>query len=105
SWRDLFIYDVYILYTAGAVFLESPALPVTEGDSVTLRCRYQGTPSNFTAVFYKDRSLIRTETTGEMTIPAVSKSDEGLYKCTNSEGESPESWITVTGDRVEEEGG
>uniref|UniRef100_A0A4W5L0H0 Ig-like domain-containing protein n=1 Tax=Hucho hucho TaxID=62062 RepID=A0A4W5L0H0_9TELE len=31
-----------------------------------------------------------------MTIPAVSKSDEGLYKCTNSEGESPESWITVT---------
>ncbi|KAK6291577.1 hypothetical protein J4Q44_G00373610 [Coregonus suidteri] len=30
-----------------------------------------------------------------MTIPAVSKSDEGLYKCTNSEGESPESWMTV----------
>ncbi|XP_029610771.1 high affinity immunoglobulin gamma Fc receptor I-like [Salmo trutta] len=81
--------------TAGAVILESPALPVTEGDSVTLRCRYQGTPSNLTADFYKDGSLIRTETTGEMTIPAVSKSDEGLYKCTNSEGESPESWMTV----------
>ncbi|XP_055757205.1 low affinity immunoglobulin gamma Fc region receptor II-like isoform X2 [Salvelinus fontinalis] len=80
----------------GAVILESPALPVTEGDSVTLRCRYQGTPSNLTADFYKDGSLIRTETTGEMTIPAVSKSDEGLYKCTNSEGESPESWMTVT---------
>ncbi|XP_071234960.1 sialoadhesin-like isoform X1 [Salvelinus alpinus] len=87
----------------GAVILESPALPVTEGDSVTLRCRYQGTPSNLTADFYKDGSLIRTETTGEMTIPAVSKSDEGLYKCTNSEGESPESWMTVTGDHVEEE--
>ncbi|KAM9400848.1 Fc receptor-like protein 5 [Salvelinus alpinus] len=81
----------------GAVILESPALPVTEGDSVTLRCRYQVTPSNLTADFYKDGSLIRTETTGEMTIPAVSKSDEGLYKCTNSEGESPESWMTVTG--------
>eukprot|EP00063_Salmo_salar_P048166 XP_014023001.1 PREDICTED: low affinity immunoglobulin gamma Fc region receptor II-like isoform X1 [Salmo salar] len=83
-------------YDAGAVILESPALPVTEGDSVTLRCRYQGTLSDLTAVFYKDGSLIRAETTGEMTIPAVSKSDEGLYKCTNSEGESPESWMTVT---------
>ncbi|XP_071234994.1 low affinity immunoglobulin gamma Fc region receptor III-A-like [Salvelinus alpinus] len=87
---------VNITVPAGAVILESPALPVTEGDSVTLRCRYQGTPSNLTADFYKDGSLIRTETTGEMTIPAVSKSDEGLYKCTNSEGESPESWMTVT---------
>ncbi|XP_038838225.1 uncharacterized protein LOC120035736 [Salvelinus namaycush] len=94
---------VNITVPDGAVILESPALPVTEGDSVTLRCRYQGTPSDLTAVFYKDGSLIRAESSGEMTIPAVSKSDEGLYKCTNSEGESPESWMTVTGDHVEEE--
>ncbi|XP_029610778.1 low affinity immunoglobulin gamma Fc region receptor II-a-like [Salmo trutta] len=87
---------VNITVPAGAMILESPVLPVTEGDSVTLRCRYQGTPSDLTAVFYKDGSLIRTETTGEMTIPAVSKSDEGLYKCTNSKGDSPESWMTVT---------
>ncbi|XP_064814349.1 Fc receptor-like protein 5 isoform X2 [Oncorhynchus masou masou] len=87
---------VNITVHAGAVILESPALPVTEGDSVTLRCIYQGTPSDLTADFYKDGSLIRTETTGEMTIPAVSKSDEGLYKCSNSKGESPESWMTVT---------
>ncbi|XP_045548038.1 low affinity immunoglobulin gamma Fc region receptor II-b-like [Salmo salar] len=82
--------------TAGAVMLESPALPVTEGDSVTLRCRYQGTPSDLKAGFYKDGSLVRTETTGEMTIPAVSKSDEGLYKCSTSEGESPERLMTLT---------
>ncbi|XP_064787031.1 Fc receptor-like protein 5 isoform X2 [Oncorhynchus masou masou] len=87
---------VNITVPAGAVILESPALPVTEGDYVTLRCRHQGTPSDLTADFYKDGSLIRTETTGEMTIPAVSKSDEGLYKCTNSKGESPESWMTMT---------
>ncbi|XP_042185228.1 Fc receptor-like protein 5 [Oncorhynchus tshawytscha] len=93
---------VNITVHAGAVLLESPALPVTEGDSVTLRCRYQGTPSNLTADFYKDGSLIRNATTGEMTIPAVSKSDEGLYKCTNSssEGESPESWMTVAGENM-----
>ncbi|XP_071022396.1 Fc receptor-like protein 5 [Oncorhynchus clarkii lewisi] len=87
---------VNITVPDGAVILESPALPVTEGDSVTLRCRYQGTPSDLTADFYKDGSLIRTETTGEMTIPSVSESDEGLYKCSNSKGESPESWMTVT---------
>ncbi|XP_064872504.1 Fc receptor-like protein 5, partial [Oncorhynchus nerka] len=86
----------------GAVILESPALPVTEGHSVTLRCRYRKdkemnvTHSNLTADFYKDGSLVRTETTGEMTIPAVSKSDEGLYKCSNSEGESPERLMTLT---------
>jgi hypothetical protein len=40
-----------------------------------------------------------TNTTGEMTIPAVSKSDEGLYKCNNPKGESPESWMTVTGEQ------
>uniref|UniRef100_A0A4W5KVE7 Ig-like domain-containing protein n=1 Tax=Hucho hucho TaxID=62062 RepID=A0A4W5KVE7_9TELE len=91
---------VNITVHAGAVILESPALPVTEGVSVTLRCRNQGTPSDLTADFYKDGSLIRTETTGDMTIPAVSKSDEGLYKCTNSEGESPESWMTVTGENL-----
>ncbi|XP_029610574.1 Fc receptor-like protein 5 isoform X3 [Salmo trutta] len=87
---------VNITVHAGPMILESPALPVTEGDSVTLRCRYQETPSDLTAVFYKDGSLIRAETTGEMTIPAVSKSDEGLYKCYNSKGDSPESWMTVT---------
>ncbi|XP_064816312.1 sialoadhesin-like [Oncorhynchus masou masou] len=87
---------VNITVHAGAVILESPVLPVTEGDSVTLRCRYQGTPSDLTAVFYKDGSLVRTETTGEMTIPAVSRSDEGLYKCSNSEGESPERRMTLT---------
>uniref|UniRef100_A0AAZ3SJ21 Ig-like domain-containing protein n=1 Tax=Oncorhynchus tshawytscha TaxID=74940 RepID=A0AAZ3SJ21_ONCTS len=55
-----------------------------------------GEHSNAVNITVHDGSLIRTETTGEMTIPAVSKSDEGLYKCTNSVGESPESWMTVT---------
>ncbi|KAM9400855.1 uncharacterized protein ACWYII_030658 isoform 2-T2 [Salvelinus alpinus] len=76
-----------------------------------------GEHSNDVNITVHDGSLIRNATTGEMTIPAVSKSDEGLYKCTNSEEESPESWMTVTGetrvprktyqdqlgDRVEEE--
>ncbi|XP_062371984.1 high affinity immunoglobulin epsilon receptor subunit alpha-like [Sardina pilchardus] len=80
----------------GDVILKSPAHPVTEGDPLTLRCRYRYQPSNISADFYKDGTLLQTSTTGEMTIPAVSKSHGGLYKCSNPErGESPKSWITV----------
>ncbi|XP_045072702.1 hemicentin-2-like [Coregonus clupeaformis] len=88
---------VNITVDGGAVILESPAYPMTEGDSVTLLCtnRYQETNPNPKVDFYKDGELIRNETTGGMTIPAVSKSDEGFYKYTSNEGESPESWVTV----------
>ncbi|KAM9401124.1 basement membrane-specific heparan sulfate proteoglycan core protein-like [Salvelinus alpinus] len=88
---------VNITVNDGDVILESPVHPLTEGDSVTLTCtfRYQGTNPNPKTDFYKDGELIKNETTGEMTIPAVSKSDEGFYKCKSGEGESPESWVTV----------
>ncbi|XP_029609905.1 low affinity immunoglobulin gamma Fc region receptor II-b-like [Salmo trutta] len=87
---------VNITVQAGDVILESPVHPLTEGDSVTLCCKYWTTSSNINADFYKDGVLIKNETTGEMTIPAVSKSDEGFYKCKSPDkGESPESWMTV----------
>ncbi|XP_064870625.1 hemicentin-2-like, partial [Oncorhynchus nerka] len=88
---------VNITVNDGDVILESPVHPVTEGDSVTLTCtfRHQGTNPKPKTDFYKDGTLIKNETTGEMTIPAVSKSDEGFYKCKSGEGESPESWVTV----------
>ncbi|XP_045073636.1 high affinity immunoglobulin gamma Fc receptor I-like, partial [Coregonus clupeaformis] len=86
---------VNITVNAGDVILESPVHPVTEGDFVTLSCKYRKVSSNFKADFYKDGVLIKNETTGEMTIPTVSKSDEGFYKCKSGQGESPESWVTV----------
>uniref|UniRef100_A0A673VZQ1 Ig-like domain-containing protein n=1 Tax=Salmo trutta TaxID=8032 RepID=A0A673VZQ1_SALTR len=82
----------------GDVILESPVHPLTEGDSVTLHCKYLTISSNIKADFYKDGVLIKNETPGEMTIPAVSKLDEGFYKCKSPDkGESPESWMTVRG--------
>ncbi|KAM4609859.1 cell adhesion molecule CEACAM20-like [Polymixia lowei] len=88
---------INITVTDGDVMLDSPALPVMEGGVVTLRCRTKNTPSSLPADFYKDGSLISTQSTREMTIPAVSKSDEGLYKCKISGlGESPHSWLAVT---------
>ncbi|XP_028419693.1 low affinity immunoglobulin gamma Fc region receptor II isoform X1 [Perca flavescens] len=84
---------------AGGVILESPVLPVMEGDSVTLRCRTKTTSSfNLTADFYKDGRLIRSSSTGNLTIHSVSNSDAGLYKCNVSgAGESPDGWLTVRG--------
>ncbi|XP_030581195.1 Fc receptor-like B [Archocentrus centrarchus] len=92
---------VNLTVSGGSVILQSPVLPVMEGDDVTLLCQTKTTPSNLPAAFYKDGSLIRKQPTGHMTIQHVSRSDEGLYKCDISgHGESPSSWITVTGDTL-----
>ncbi|KAF5892764.1 Fc receptor-like protein 5, partial [Clarias magur] len=81
----------------GDVILESPVHPVTEGNPLTLHCLYRNTTiSDSGADFYKDDSVLQKQTTGEMTISSVSKSDEGFYHCTHPErGESPKSWVSV----------
>ncbi|XP_050923004.1 Fc receptor-like protein 4 [Lates calcarifer] len=89
---------VNITVTAGSVILESPVLPVMEGDDVTLSCRKKATSSNLTADSYKDGLFLGSSSTGEMIIPSVSRSDEGLYRCNISgSGESPQSRLTVRG--------
>uniref|UniRef100_A0A3Q1IDV0 Ig-like domain-containing protein n=1 Tax=Anabas testudineus TaxID=64144 RepID=A0A3Q1IDV0_ANATE len=93
----------FLVCSAGDVILESPALPVMEGKTLTLTCRKQGTSSKFPADFYKNGNLINTGYTGEMTIHNISMSDEGFYKCSISgfQAESPESWLPVTGETCE----
>ncbi|XP_032381458.1 low affinity immunoglobulin gamma Fc region receptor II [Etheostoma spectabile] len=88
---------VNITVTAGSVVLESPALPVMEGDAVTLRCRTKMTPfSSRITNFYKDGRLVGSSPTGNLTIESVFKSHEGRYKCNiPGAGESPESRLAV----------
>ncbi|XP_053340701.1 uncharacterized protein LOC128511716 [Clarias gariepinus] len=83
----------------GDVIWESPVHAVTEGHPLTLRCLVRKTKrSNFRPYFYKDGSVLQTQTTGEMIINKVSKSDEGFYHCKHPErGESLKSWVSVRG--------
>ncbi|XP_033984192.1 Fc receptor-like protein 5 [Trematomus bernacchii] len=87
---------ITITVSGGSVILQSPVLPVIEGDDVTLTCRTKmaDPPS---ADFYKDGVSIRNESDGHMTLHHVARSDEGLYKCrVQSKGESPESRLSVS---------
>ncbi|XP_032364012.1 low affinity immunoglobulin gamma Fc region receptor II-b [Etheostoma spectabile] len=89
--------SISITVPGGPVILQSPVLPVTEGQDLTLHCRTK-TSSNLPASFSKDGSFIGTGPAGHMTIPHVSRSDEGLYRCNISGvGESPPSWVSVSG--------
>ncbi|XP_047241839.1 Fc receptor-like protein 5 [Girardinichthys multiradiatus] len=93
--------SIQLTVSGGSVILQSPVLPVMEGDDVTLSCQTK-TSSNLPAAFIKDGSLIRTEPAGHMTLHHVTSSDEGLYKCNISgHGESPSSWISVSGQQLQ----
>ncbi|XP_053199192.1 low affinity immunoglobulin gamma Fc region receptor II-b-like [Scomber japonicus] len=87
---------INITVITSSVILESPALPVREGNPVILRCRNKTTSTNLSADFYKDGLFNRSSSMGEMIIYSVSKHDEGLYNCNISgAGGSPESWLAV----------
>ena len=83
----------------GPVILESPVFPVMEGHNVTLSCTTK-TPTSSVSSFYKDGLLIETAPTAQIhNIYNVSKSDEGLYRCSVSGlGDSPESLLAVRGE-------
>ncbi|XP_033182499.1 low affinity immunoglobulin gamma Fc region receptor II-b-like isoform X2 [Anabas testudineus] len=88
---------VNITVTGGSVILESPALPVIEGESVTLGCSRKTNSTNL-AVFYKNDVFLQVTAEDTMIINNFSKSDEGIYKCSFSDvGTSPGSWLVLTG--------
>ncbi|KAM9426161.1 Fc receptor-like protein 5 [Pholidichthys leucotaenia] len=87
---------VNIIVTDRLVILDSPATPIPEGTTVTLRCKELAETPNHIFNFYKDGHSISTNSTGKMIIHSITKSDEGLYKCSISGGEeSLSSWLAV----------
>ncbi|KAK2810764.1 hypothetical protein Q5P01_000352 [Channa striata] len=79
------------------ILLVSPVHPVTEGQSVTVGCKFRNTNFVSNVIFYQNDKVRQNDTRQELNISAVSKSDEGFYKCQCSGKESPQSWLTVTG--------
>ncbi|KAL4006938.1 immune costimulatory protein B7-H3 [Sarotherodon galilaeus] len=77
--------------------LVSPVHPVTEGASVSLSCSSRRPNILSNVFFYHNDQLIQNDTRGELKISAVSKSDEGFYKCQYSGRESAQSWMSVKG--------
>nr|XP_029131813.1 Fc receptor-like protein 5 [Labrus bergylta] len=78
------------------IILVSPVHPVTEGSSVSLSCRLRSSDIVSNVFFYLNNKLIQNDTRKELNISAVSKSDEGFYKCQTSGRESSQSWMSVT---------
>ncbi|XP_053199094.1 basement membrane-specific heparan sulfate proteoglycan core protein-like [Scomber japonicus] len=77
------------------IILVSPVHPVTEGQSVTLGCKLRTGELLSNVFFYQNDKLIQNDTRRELNISAVSKSDEGFYKCKYSGEESAQSWMSV----------
>ncbi|XP_026018193.1 sialoadhesin-like isoform X1 [Astatotilapia calliptera] len=75
--------------------LVSPVHPVTEGASVSLSCSLRTQKILSNVFFYHNDKLIENDPRGELKISAVSKSDEGFYKCQYSGRESAQSWMSV----------
>ncbi|XP_074480575.1 Fc receptor-like protein 5 isoform X3 [Sebastes fasciatus] len=84
------------------IILVSPVHPVAEGHPVTLGCKLNTEKVLHDVDFYKNDKLIKNHTNGELIITAVSKSDEGFYRCKGKESPpgsrswtSQESWMSV----------
>ncbi|XP_073330638.1 sialoadhesin-like isoform X2 [Pagrus major] len=81
--------------------MESPRLPVLEGEDVMLHCLHinkttKEIASNLRATFYKNDRVLKWGTQGNWTLTAETKADEGLYKCViHGHRDTHESWITV----------
>ncbi|XP_028298301.1 basement membrane-specific heparan sulfate proteoglycan core protein-like [Gouania willdenowi] len=72
--------SINISITDGTVALDSPVVPVMEGEDVTLSCRQKTSSSSF-FFFYRDHVLIGNSSSSNFTIFDISKADEGLYRC------------------------
>lgn len=91
----------WVCLTAGLI-LRTPAIPVSEGNTVVLQCQYL-TADQGETIFFKNAAEVFTFNSSshaqvvKMTLENVTQKDEGYYKCASQDRktESPESWLSV----------
>ncbi|MBN3298240.1 CEAM5 protein, partial [Amia calva] len=77
--------SVHIRVVDHKVILQTPPLPLTEGDNVTLVCRDKSTFRNDSAyTFFKDNKTLSDTTQNILRISPVRKDAEGIYRCQHS---------------------
>lgn len=87
-------------YPEKGVILEIPALPVTKGSNLTLRCRLSTGETVAAYFFYSGRLL--GPRNKEHTISNVQQSNEGFYWCaTDLSGSSAHSYLRVRGQNTD----
>ncbi|XP_019210155.2 uncharacterized protein LOC102082768 [Oreochromis niloticus] len=72
-----------------------PDDPVKKGTFVSLSCNLRIKKIFPFVAFYHNNKLIQNDSREELNFLAVSKSDEGSYKCQYSGKESPSRWMSV----------
>lgn len=93
---------VNITVTAGSIILDSPLLPVTEGQNVTLQCIIDPNnkaTSEETFQFFKDGLWIGNSSSGDLSLSSVSVEDSGFYMCRCGDELSTERPLQVTAER------
>lgn len=96
------MFHIYCVCLTAGLILRTPAIPVSEGDTVVLQCQYF-TANHSETLFFRNAAEVFTFNSSshaqvvKMTLENVTQKDEGYYKCASQDRkmESPESWLSV----------
>ncbi|XP_069044578.1 basement membrane-specific heparan sulfate proteoglycan core protein-like isoform X2 [Lepisosteus oculatus] len=77
-----------------SLILQTPPQPLTEGQTLTLQCRERKSQGK-RYEFYKDNEALTPDNENTVTISAVKKRNEGLYRCQRSKASSQPVLISV----------
>ncbi|KAK7910012.1 hypothetical protein WMY93_014696 [Mugilogobius chulae] len=94
--------SINITVTSDPVLLSVPIYPILLGTSVTLACLSNHPNNNkFEASFFRDADFLGIKPSATLTLPSVTRKDEGLYRCEiASRGRSKQVPLRISSENV-----